>query len=205
MDQPDDLPAGDFAPWLSGITAAIDGTGESDVPCGSCTACCTSSQFIHIAPDETEALAHIPRALRFPAPGLPPGHVLLGFDEAGRCPMLTDGACSIYEHRPRTCRVYDCRVFPATGIELDEPDKVQIARQAARWKFRFETDADRAVYDAVGAAAAFLTEHRDEFGPGELPATPTQLAGLALEIHEVFLGEPTLEAVSVAISRRRVR
>ena len=40
-------------------------------PCRAvtCTACCTSSQFVHIEPDETDTLAHIPAALRFPAPG----------------------------------------------------------------------------------------------------------------------------------------
>lgn len=203
MDDSQDLPAGDFGQWLSGITAAIEGRGVSDVPCGTCTACCTSSQFIHIAPDETDALAHIPRSLRFAAPGLPSGHVLMGYDEHGRCPMLIDDTCSIYEHRPRTCRVYDCRVFPATGIDLDEPDKAQIARQSARWKFSFATDDDRAAHTAVGAAASFLNEHADEFGAGELPTTPTQLAAVAIEIHEVFLGEPTVAEVSVALKRCR--
>ncbi len=202
MDDPQDLPAGDFGPWLSAITAAIEGSGVSEVPCGTCTACCTSSQFIHIAPDEAEALAHIPRALRFPAPGLPPSHVLMGYDEHGRCPMLIDGSCSIYEHRPRTCRVYDCRVFPATGIDLDEPAKAQIARQSARWKFSFASDHDHSVHTAVGAAAGFLKEHAREFEAAELPTTPTQLAALAIEIHDLFFGEPTVAEVKVALTRR---
>lgn len=90
------------------------------MPCGDCTACCTSSQFIHIAPDETETLGHIPDELLFDAPGFPAGHVVLGYDENGHCPMLVDGACSIYAHRPRTCRTYDCRIFPATGIDLGD-------------------------------------------------------------------------------------
>jgi len=98
------LPAGRFSDWLVAVGRAIDGEQGSDVACGACTACCTSSQFVHIGPDETDALAHIPTALTFPAPGLPAGHVLLGYDERGHCPMLVDGACSIYEHRPRTCR-----------------------------------------------------------------------------------------------------
>ena len=37
-----------------------------------------------------------------PAPGMPPGHTVLGYDEAGDCPMLVAGACSISAHRPRT-------------------------------------------------------------------------------------------------------
>lgn len=60
------------------MQAALRGEGEADVPCGSCTACCTASQFVHIEPDEADALAHIPRQLLFPAPRLPRGHVLMG-------------------------------------------------------------------------------------------------------------------------------
>src|SRR6476659_10784222 len=72
-----DLAAGDFSTWLSGMQAALRGDEDADVPCGTCTACCTSSQFVHIEPDEADALAHIPAALLFPAPRLPKGHVLL--------------------------------------------------------------------------------------------------------------------------------
>ena len=67
---------------------------------------------------------------------MPEGHLLLGFDEHGRCPMLVRGACSIYESRPRTCRTYDCRVFAAAGVTPDEqPD---IAAQVRRWRFSEE-------------------------------------------------------------------
>src|SRR5947207_512379 len=102
-------PAGDAAAWVTATRAAI-GNGESaDVPCDGCTACCTASQFVHVEPDEHDALAHIPPALLFPAPRRPAGHVVMGYDERGHCPMLVEGACSIYEHRPRACRTYDCR------------------------------------------------------------------------------------------------
>src|SRR6266508_6252442 len=100
----DTLPAGQFSSWLAGLQSALRGEADSEVPCDGCTACCTASQFIHIAPDETDTLAHIPPELLFPAPGLPTGHVLLGYDERGHCPMLIDNQCSIYEHRPRTDR-----------------------------------------------------------------------------------------------------
>ena len=121
MTEDEPLPAGGFAEWLAGMERSLRGEADSDVPCGGCTACCTSSQFVHIEPDEVETLAHIPADLLFPAPRLPRGNVLLGYDERGHCPMLVDGACSIYAHRPRTCRIYDCRVFPATGVEIDDP------------------------------------------------------------------------------------
>jgi len=200
------LPAGDFGAWLDGLEAALRGEHDSDVPCDGCTACCASSQFVHIAPDEVDALAHIPGALLFPAPGLPRGHVLMGYDEQGRCPLLTDGGCSIYDHRPRTCRTYDCRVFPAAGVELDDPGKGAIARRAQRWEFAFPTADDRTRHEAVRAATAFLDERRTRIDDGLVPAGATALAVLALEVHGAFLQpEPDTSAVEVTIARRRPR
>src|SRR5437763_4457379 len=98
------------------MRAVIEGNAGAEVPCAGCTACCTSYQFVHIGPEETETLARIPAALLAPAPGRPSGHMVLGYDDRGQCPMLVDNQCSIYSHRPRTCRAYDCRVFAATGI-----------------------------------------------------------------------------------------
>lgn len=179
-----DLHAGDFPSWLAGMRAALRGERPSDVPCRECTACCTSSQFVHIEPDETDTLAHIPPELLFPAPRMPRGHVLLGYDERGHCPMLVDDRCSIYEHRPRTCRTYDCRIFAATGVPVDG-DKPAIAQQAARWQFAFPGEVDLVSRRAVGAAAAFLGDHG---GHPAVPASTTALAVLAVEIHDLFLG-----------------
>jgi Fe-S-cluster containining protein len=160
VDGEPDLAAGDFSSWLTGMQAALRGEVDAEVPCGGCTACCTASQFIHIGPDETDTLAHIPAGLLVPAPRLPRGHVVLGYDERGHCPMLVDGRCSIYEHRPRTCRTYDCRIFPAAGLEIAGEDKAGIARQARRWRFSHPTPGDEAEHDAVrAAAAALLAEH----------------------------------------------
>ena len=187
------------------IQGAIRGERGSDVPCGGCTACCTSSQFVHIGPDETDTLAHIPEELLFPAPRLPPGHVLLGYDERGHCPMLIDNRCSIYEHRPQTCRTYDCRIFPATGLQPDD-DQVLIAGQARRWQFGFPTEAGRNQGAAVRAAAAFLGEHRGQLPDGAVPASRSQVAALAIEIHDAFLSpdvDPDLDLVTGEVMRRR--
>jgi Fe-S-cluster containining protein len=184
---PPTVDAGDFSSWLSGMHRALREEAGSDVPCGTCTACCTSSQFVHIAPDETATLRRIPKALLFSAPGLPTGHVLMGYDERGHCPMLRDGACTIYEHRPRTCRTYDCRVFPAAGLVPDD-DKPRIAERARQWRFTFADDAGRARQGAAHAAATYLQDRRDRLPEGTVPANPTQLAVLAVEVHDAFLG-----------------
>jgi len=201
------LDAGRFSAWLDTIQGVISTGDTSNVPCGSCTACCTSSQFIHIAPDEVDALGVIPRDVLFPAPRLPVGHVLMGYDENGHCPMLIDGACSIYVHRPRTCRTYDCRVFAASGLKLDDPTKSAINDQVRRWQFQLADNIDRAELEAVRAAALLLSE----LEPG---SNTTEQTLAAIEIHDQFLatdpnGEgctavtPNPESVRVELRRRR--
>ena len=198
------LAAGEFGGWLVEVTAAIRGDGSTDVPCGTCVACCSSSQFIHIAPDETDALAHIPKALLFPAPRAPRGHVLMGYDEHGRCPMLSEHGCSIYEHRPRTCRTYDCRVFPAAGLLPDEPDKTAIAQRTARWEFDHADEEAGVLHDAVRAAASFMRAHAQALGD-DAAHTTTQLAVMAVETHALFIegAVPAVDAVRVALRRSR--
>jgi len=84
--------AGPFGAWLTAARASLRGEGSGlDVPCGDCVGCCTSSLFVHVAPDETSTLAVIPRRLLVRAPG-----------------------------RPRTCRDYDCRMLAAAGVEAGD-------------------------------------------------------------------------------------
>jgi hypothetical protein len=195
------LPAGRFTVWLGEIGRAVAGDGESDVPCGECTACCEASQFVHVGPDEADALAHIPKAVLFPAPGLPKGHRLMGYDERGRCPMLVDGRCTIYAHRPRTCRTYDCRVFAAADIVDTDPSKARIAERASRWRFDEPLQDDVVRHGAVRAAASFLEVYADALPPRVAPVTATQRAVLAVELHETFLdGDPTVAVVVEALT-----
>ncbi len=191
MNDDYELPAGDFSSWLNHVHGAIRGDNDARVPCDGCTACCTASQFVHIGPEEADTLAHIPAELLFPAPRSPRGHVVLGYDEQGHCPMLVDGACSIYDHRPRTCRSYDCRVFAAAGVEPTDADKARIGDRARRWRFSYPTAADRALHDTVRAAAQFVRDRPDALPPEQRPANETQLAVLAVERYgELHEGSP---------------
>lgn len=211
MSDDRDLVAGDFSVWMTEMVGALRGERGAAVPCASCTACCTSSQFVPIAPDETDTLAHIPSELLFPAPRAPGGTVVLGYDERGHCPMLVDNRCSIYEHRPRTCRTYDCRVLPAAGLGLaDDDDKALIDRQARRWRFAFPDPSDRVQRDAVRVAARFLVERGELLPAGVVPTDPTHLAVLAIEVHQIFLrcdigsGHTTVVEPDPAVLRREV-
>lgn len=181
------LGAGGFSSWLHAAEASLrPNSGGAHVPCGACRGCCRSSMFIHIQPDEKQTLLRIPRALLFPAPGLPKGHVLLGYNDRGECPMLANGECSIYEDRPRTCRDYDCRVFAATGIPVDRECQPEIARRVRQWVFTYENEESRQQHSVVQQTARFLDANRDLFPPEILPRYPVQLAILAIEIHRLF-------------------
>ncbi len=203
--------AGEFVSWLTDVRAAIRGEAEAVVPCHGCTACCTSGQFVHIGSDETRTLARVPRELLFPAPGMPRGHFVLGYDEQGRCPMLVESRCSIYRDRPRACRTYDCRVFTAADVAVDD-DKPLLAERVRRWRFSFRDAAARTQLEALRAAARFLRTHHDVVPAPAAPRNATQLAVAAVEIHHLFLrrdemsGEPRLvtpqpETVRAAMAR----
>jgi uncharacterized protein len=187
------LPAGVFADWTEEMEGALRGERDARVPCGTCTACCTASQFVHIGPDEVDTLAHVPKELLFPAPRSPRGHLLLGYDERGHCPMLINERCSIYAHRPGACRTYDCRIFSAAGVELSGAQYVKIRRRARNWRFTYADPADEVRHEAVRAAARFFSEHAELVPDG---AGETAVALLAFEVHDLFLSRD--EARSVA-------
>lgn len=195
------LGAGDFSGWLADTLAALRGATPPDVPCGSCTACCRASQFIHVEADERAALAAIPGDLLFPAPGRRDGTKVMGFDDQGHCPMLVDGACSIYAARPRTCRDFDCRVFAAAGITAEKPG---VDAQVARWRFSVDGPEARARQDAVRAAARFIRERAAAFPMGA-PRAPTGIALVAVRTHSVFMDPPADRAdvdTAMAMMRR---
>jgi hypothetical protein len=185
-----DLPAGCFSSWLRRTRRALVTENRADVPCGNCAVCCRSSYFINIRPEETGTISRINKKLLFPAPGLPRGNVLLGYFENGRCPMLIDDKCSIYEYRPITCRSYDCRVFAAAGIAAGEDDKTLITQRALRWKFSYPTIRDRDQHSAVQAAAVFIRDHAECFPAGAVPGNPSQLAIMAIKVYKVFHSDP---------------
>ena len=185
-NRPEDLPAGVFSAWLEQMRTALRHEADADVACGDCCACCSTAHFVHVGPDEEDALAHIPPELLFPAPGLPPDHLVLGYDQRGRCPMLDEeGRCTIYGHRPLTCRTYDCRVFAAAGIDAD---REEITRRARRWRFACPAPRDRDELAAVRAAARFVRDNAAAFPGGQVPDDPGQLAVLAVKVAGVFLG-----------------
>ena len=117
----------------------------------------------------------------------------MGYDEHGHCPMLVEDRCSIYEHRPRTCRVYDCRVFPATGIA---PDRAAIAEQSERWVFR----GDQSARASLSAAASYLEDPPRDLTVANAVPHATGMAVAAIRIHRLFRdGSPSAAEVAAAL------
>ena len=182
-----EITAGKFSSWLRRILESLE-TGEGmDVECGDCRACCTSSLFIRIEPDETDALSSIPGELLFPAPLFPKGNMVMGYDEKGHCPMFRDNACSVYRDRPRICRKYDCRILAATGFREDDARKL-INMQADRWRFDIEDEEDRESLEAVNRAARFISDNEKDFPSGFVSHNPVQRAVLAIRAYGMFYG-----------------
>lgn len=196
------IPAGAFSAWLRDTHAALAEKREADPPCGPCNACCRTSHHINIRPEDRRALRHLPPAYLRPAPDLPPGNLYLGFDAAGRCPMLVDDRCTIYADRPRACRTYDCRIYAAAGIEADRPD---VDVQARRWRFTYPAPRDVEEHDAVRAAVAFVLAHSEAFPSEAAHGQPLRVAVCAIWVHEHFLDRPRRLWRPDETERRRVR
>ncbi len=178
------LPAIPFSSWLRQMEDALAERQATDVPCGSCTACCRTSHFVHVRAEERRTLRRVPRQLLFPAPGLPPGTMVLGYDETGCCPLLVCSRCSIYEDRPIACRTYDCRVYAAAEVPADRP---AIAERVAHWRFGHPTTDDRRLHDAVRAAARVIGDPQTSPLGVAVRNEPVRVAVLAIAVHGLFL------------------
>jgi Fe-S-cluster containining protein len=192
-----------FSLWLRSARAALAEEESADVPCGSCNACCRTFHFIHVRPEEKRARARLPRDFLTPAPGLPPGNLVLRHDQNGCCPMLVADRCTVYEDRPLACRTYDCRVYAATGVA---PDRDAIAGRVRRWTFGYLSQKDRELQAAVLAAVRFVREHSECLQSDVARMQPVRVAVLAIAVHEAFLpSESAGAAYSPSSDQDRVR
>lgn len=189
---PGRISAGPFLEWLMQARESLRGNVGANVPCGDCIGCCVSSYFIPVRPEDKKARASIPATLLVTVAGQPPGHSMMSYLPDGSCPMLSAGQCSIYPHRPQTCRDYDCRIFAAAGIDAGSTDKVVINRRVREWQFSYPTAADREAHEAVLSASVFIRTRSQSFPGGRAPQAPTGIAVLAIKVYVVFL-DPAIQ------------
>src|ERR1700733_5439770 len=167
-----EIPAGDFLDWLQHFRASLLGNQGSDVPCGDCRGCCISGYSVQIRPHDAGARALIPAELLARVQGFARDELPPAGGPDGTCPMLRDNECSIYESRPQTCRDYDCRVFAASEVSVDEQAQPEIADRVKAWVFDYESEASSEEHAILKEAAAFLQKNRDLFPQGTLPSYP---------------------------------
>lgn len=182
------VPAGEFSAWLACYQQVQAQPAEcSEVPCGDCNACCRASYFVYIRPEEHSALRRIPPVHLQKAPPPYPAGFVMDHDEAGCCPMLHDGSCSIYDERPQTCRNYDCRAFAAAGLRFGPGPRANVDRRVGQWSFDYGSEFERSRHHAVCAAATFLKARRAMLPAGVVPLDPGELARAAIAVHGLFV------------------
>jgi uncharacterized protein len=181
--------AGDFDTWLERFSASLHSGIDNAVPCGDCRGCCTSGHFISVGAEEREALAAIPAKFHVRAPGLPLESRIVGFDADGSCPMLRAGDCSIYQHRPKACRKFDCRVLAAADLLEEGRWSERINSRVRAWKFTYRSAQSEQRHRAIAAAASFITSNASLFPGGRIPRRPLDIAALAVKVHEIFTAD----------------
>jgi len=123
--------------WRSARAGAGEMTYTAEVPCNGCRECCWHPR-VDLDPDEErpEDLAHL--AVEHDDEGY-----FLKKREDGACVHLGEHGCTVYAHRPRACRIFDCRLGGLAG--LVQPFDDQRRHRAPAWQFEIETSEDRAI------------------------------------------------------------
>jgi hypothetical protein len=194
------IDAGPFGEWLAAMRAVLRGERDADVPCGDCVGCCVSSYPIPLRPRDEVARAQVPEQMLIGA-ALPGRDWLMGYRDDGSCPFFAACSCSIYAHRPQTCRDYDCRIYAATGL-LPDGNRPLIQQRVRSWQFECDSAADRAAAAAVRSSAQFIREHAGLFPPRMRAASATAASVLAVKTYEIFLSAETAETAPDETVRR---
>jgi hypothetical protein len=131
------------APVRYGGNAAAILERPGEVPCRGCTACCYHP-FVDVYPEKErpEDLAHLDLVRR------EDGAVALRKRADGACVHLGAAGCTVYRHRPRACRRYDCRSYAMVGV-LDRYDG---DRTSPGWRFDNRTRRQRVLLVALEMA-----------------------------------------------------
>jgi Putative zinc- or iron-chelating domain len=130
--------------------------GRSSVPCKGCTACCHQYSVPVVQAEKN------PEDLKFlDLVADPEGGVMLRNREDGACGHLSPSGCIVYAHRPKVCRIYDCRATALAGlIARDE----STGRSEPAWVFPNRTEEDRLVQVAARYGARTFIAREKQAG-----------------------------------------
>lgn len=83
----------------------------ASVKCGTCTACCRRELVLLVDGDDASLYPEAQvLAMENPLTGAP-SCVVIPHKEDGGCIYLGDNGCTIYDKRPKMCRVFSCVGF----------------------------------------------------------------------------------------------
>jgi hypothetical protein len=125
------------------------------VPCNGCTECCYHAGVdVNPETEPAENLAHLDLVWREDEQGW-----FLRKRADGACVHLGPKGCTVYAHRPRACRLYDCRIH-ALGTVLDQFDGGHVQ---PTWMFQPNSNESRAFLAVCGilGQSRFFQSQRD--------------------------------------------
>lgn len=96
-----------------------------ELKCNGCTACCKGETILLTNSDEWWEY----ETRLVDRPGRPEPEVALAQKEDGSCVYLGEGGCTIYERRPYSCRLFDCRRLYLRSTPTERNERVRINRQ----------------------------------------------------------------------------
>lgn len=92
------------------VRTAAKREGGSNVDCSKCNSqCCRTYEVSFQEGDDRSLFVHDSK-----------GNFVLPMDESKTCKYLGKDGCTIYEHRPKACRNYDCRGLAFLGLHRNE-------------------------------------------------------------------------------------
>lgn len=129
------------------------GRGVARVPCNGCRECCYHKGVdVHPGDERPEDLMHLDLVHR-EGEGW-----FLRKREDGACVHLGPDGCTVYQHRPAACRMYDCRSYSLIGMI----DTYSEDHQQPMWLFQ-PTTLEGRIY-AFAMQMLGLAEKRSEAG-----------------------------------------
>lgn len=130
----------EFVEELADISArnAAGKSASSRTPCNGCRECCWYFKV------EVDPLKENPSDLRRLdlVQDLSGSGLVLRKNEDGSCVHLGEQGCTVYAHRPKACRVYDCRISAVVGL-VESYDN---GHRAPVWYFKPKSDEESAVF-----------------------------------------------------------
>jgi hypothetical protein len=115
------------------IKTVLENVGKT--PCNGCVECC-----YHHRVDFDPALEP-PENLRHLDYHMEGKDAVLNKRENGACVHLGERGCTVYEHRPRACLAYDCRLFSLTHV-MDTVN-YDAGKVTPSWLFTSKTEDER--------------------------------------------------------------